>query len=106
MGQFSWDSVVLSRDVKGKGFGETCGSSQSAGERNFQSVIRRAGFRVSGRAELPVELAEERNFQSISGRAEFPVSYPESGISSQRESGISSQLSGERNFQSGSGISS
>ena len=23
MGQFSWDSAVLSRDVKGKGFGET-----------------------------------------------------------------------------------
>ena len=44
-----------------------CGSSQSAGERNFQSVIRRVEFPVSGRAEFQSvgELAEERNFQSV-----------------------------------------
>ena len=46
---------------------------------------------VSGGAEFPVG-------GRVSGRAEFPVSDPEIGISS--------QLSGERNFQAGSGLSS
>ena len=56
MGQFSWDSVVLSRDVKGKGFGETCGSS-----------------RVSGRAELPVSDPESGTSSQLSGERNFQL---------------------------------
>ena len=46
MGQFSWDGVVLSKDVKGKG---------SWRNLRFQSVSGRAEFQSVG------ELAEELN---------------------------------------------
>ena len=64
MGQFSWECCV----VKGR-----------EGERFLEKPAVPVSQRESG---ISSQSAGERNFQSVSGRAELPVSYPESGISS------------------------